>query len=100
MLNLLCVCGNGMGTSTILKVNVKKICDANGIDASVESCAFSEAMTYLNTTDLVLTSPEWSEMLPPSDAKIVETMNLIDTEEITEKLLAAVKEYFPDELKK
>ena len=57
-------------------------------------------MTYLNTTDLVLTSPEWSEMLPPSDAKIVETMNLIDTEEITEKLLAAVKEYFPDELKK
>ena len=39
-------------------------------------------------------------MLPPSDAKIVETMNLIDTEEITEKLLAAVKEYFPDELKK
>ena len=56
MLNILCVCGNGMGTSTILKINVKKICDENGIDATVESCAFSEAMTYLGTTDLILTS--------------------------------------------
>ena len=87
-----------MGTSTILKINVKKICDENGIDATVESCAFSEAMTYLGTTDLILTSPEWSEMLPPNDAKLVEIMNLIDTDEITPKLIEAVKESFPDEL--
>ena len=24
MINVLCVCGNGMGTSTITKINVKK----------------------------------------------------------------------------
>lgn len=99
MLNILCVCGNGMGTSTILKINVKKICDQNRIDANVESCAFGEAMTYLTTTDLVLTSPEWSSMLPLSSAKIVETKNLIDVNEVTEKLVGAVKEYYPNELK-
>ena len=47
MINILCVCGNGMGTSTILKINIKKICDKHGIDASVESCAFGEALSYL-----------------------------------------------------
>ena len=36
MINILCVCGNGMGTSTILKINIKKICDKHGIDANVE----------------------------------------------------------------
>lgn len=58
MINILCVCGNGMGTSTILKINIKEICEKHGIDANVESCSFGEAMTYLTTTDLVITSPE------------------------------------------
>ncbi|MCI6795459.1 MAG: PTS sugar transporter subunit IIB [Lachnospiraceae bacterium] len=97
MLNVLCVCGNGMGTSTILKINVKKICDANKIDAIVDSCAFSEAMTYLFNTDIVLTSPEWAEMLPPSNAHIVKMKNLVDMQEISDKLLAEVKENFPEE---
>lgn len=99
MLNLLCVCGNGMGTSTILKLSVKEICDRNGIDANVESCSFGEAMMYIQTTDLVVTSPEWSDMLPPSDAVIVKTRNLIDKPAVEAALLEAVKEHFPNEIK-
>lgn len=99
MINILCVCGNGMGTSTILKINIKKICDKHGIDASVESCAFGEALSYLPNTDLVITSPEWSSMLPPSNAVLVQTKNLIDTDGVEKTLLEAVKEHFPDELK-
>lgn len=98
MINILCVCGNGMGTSTILKINIKNICDENNIDAQIESCAFSEAMAYASNTDLILTSPEWSGMLPPSNAVVVETMNLIDTKEVSEALIGAIKEHFPDEL--
>lgn len=99
MLNILCVCGNGMGTSTILKISVKKICSENNINVNVESCSFGEAMSYITTTDLVLTSPEWAGMLPPSKAVIAETKNLIDKKAVTETLLAAVKEHFPDEMK-
>ncbi len=98
MLNILCVCGNGMGTSTILKISVKDICAKNGINCSVESCAFGEAMAYIMNTDLVLTSPEWSSMLPDSDAIIVETKNLIDKAAVEEVLVAAVKEHFPNEI--
>lgn len=100
MLNILCVCGNGMGTSTILKVSVRNICAEHNIDCNVESCSFGEAMSYIVNTDLVLTSPEWASMLPPSNAIVAETRNLIDTKAVTETLLAAVKEHFPDELKK
>ncbi|HIR92869.1 MAG TPA: PTS sugar transporter subunit IIB [Candidatus Egerieimonas intestinavium] len=98
MLNILCVCGNGMGTSTILKISVKNICEEHHINASVESCSFGEAMSYLTNTDIVLTSPEWAGMLPPSQAVIAETKNLIDTPAVTETLLKAVKENFPNEI--
>ena len=99
MISILCVCGNGMGTSTILKISVKNICSKNNIDSNVESCSFGEALSYLPNTDLVLTSPEWASMLPPSDAKIVEMQNLIDAPQVEKVLMDAIKEYFPDEIK-
>lgn len=99
MLNILCVCGNGMGTSTILKISVKNLCTKNNIDANVESCSFGEALSYLPSTDLVLTSPEWSSMLPVSNVVIAETKNLIDTASVEKTLLDAIKEHFPNEMK-
>ena len=100
MINILCVCGNGMGTSTILKINIKKICDKHGIDASVESCAFGEALAYLQNTDIVLTSPEWTAMLPPTNAILAQTKNLVDLEGVRETLMNTIKEHFPEELHK
>lgn len=99
MLNILCVCGNGMGTSTILKINVKKICDSNHIDSTVESCSFGESLSYLPTTQIVLTSPEWSSMLPPNNCVVAQTKNLIDMAGITEALMTAIKTNFPNEIK-
>lgn len=98
MLNLLCVCHNGMGTSMLLKINVTNICNENGISASVEACAHGEAMGFLMNTDIVLTSPEIVEFLPQTDAKIIATTNLMDKAEVTKLLVEAVKEYFPDEI--
>ena len=82
MLNILCVCGNGMGTSTILKINVRRICDENNIDASVESCAFGEALAYLQ------------------NAILAQTKNLVDLEGVRETLMNTIKEHFPEELHK
>ncbi len=98
MLNLLCVCHNGMGTSMLLKINVTNICNENGISATVEACAHGEAMSFLMNTDIVLTSPEIVEFLPATDAKIIATTNLMDKAEVTRLLVDAVKEHFPDEI--
>lgn len=98
MVRILCVCGNGMGTSTILKISVRGICSRNNINASVESCSFGEAFSYLPNTDLILTSPEWAKQIPTSDALIVSIMNLVDSEAVEEALVKAVKEHFPNEI--
>lgn len=99
MLNILCVCGNGMGTSTVLKINVKRICAANNVNAEVESCAFSEAMAYCMTSDIILTSPEWASMIPPSNAVMATTLNLVDYAGIEKTLIDCIKENFPSELR-
>ena len=91
MKNILCICGNGMGTSTILKINIKKICSENNIEANVESCAFSEAMSYLPMTDIIITSPEWADMIPKGTVKIVTVKNLIDSKQVKEALLGSMK---------
>ena len=87
-----------MGTSMLLKINVNNICNENGINASVEACAHGEAMTYVMNTDVILTSPEIVEMLPPNDCKIVATPNILNKDEVTELLVACVKENFPNEI--
>ena len=37
MISILTVCGNGIGSSLMLKMKIEEICAENGIDAQVES---------------------------------------------------------------
>ncbi|MCI1965789.1 MAG: hypothetical protein LKJ17_06625 [Oscillospiraceae bacterium] len=99
MLNLLCVCGNGMGTSTLLKITVREVCEELKIDADVDSCSAGEAPSYMMQTDMILTAPEWAEMLTtPPNVVMCTSTNLIDKKIIREMLEKTVKEHFPDEL--
>lgn len=98
MLNIVCVCHNGMGTSMLLKINVNNICIENGISASVDACAHGEAAGFLMNADIVLTSPEIVEMLPPTEAQILQTTNMLDKATVTELLVNCVKEHFPSEI--
>ncbi|GAA0176694.1 PTS ascorbate transporter subunit IIB [Clostridium sediminicola] len=101
MLRILCVCGNGMGTSTILKINVSTICQELGIEHHIESCSAGEATTFAMQTDLLITSPEWERMIMiPPHVKVATTLNLIDTVAMKELILKACKEHFPEELNK
>lgn len=100
MLQILSVCGNGMGTSTILKINIRKICAKHHINANVESCSFGEALSYLSNTDIIITSPEWAKKIPHNEAVSIQVKNLVDNKLIEEKLLEVVQNQFPDEIKK
>lgn len=87
-----------MGTSMLLKINVNNICIENGISASVDACAHGEAAGFLMNADIVLTSPEIVEMLPPTEAQILQTTNMLDKATVTELLVNCVKEHFPSEI--
>ena len=97
MINVLCVCGNGMGTSTITKINVKKICVNHNIDANLESCSFGEALSFLPTTDIVISTPEWVSTLPPGNYEKIVVKNIFDNETIDKFLVQLMKDNFPDE---
>lgn len=88
-----------MGTSTLLKLMLKDICAKNGIEALIDSCAFGEAMGYLMDKDIIITSPEWKNMIPQFDGEFVIVKNLMNKEIVAEGLLSVVKEKYPNELK-
>ena len=97
MLRLLCVCGNGMGTSTILKIKLKGICDRLGVNAQVESCSAGEALAFASNTDIILTTPEWGNMIKyPEEVVLITAVNLMDEKLIEEKLSEAFKTHFAD----
>lgn len=98
MLNIVCICHNGMGTSMLMKINVTNICNDNGISASVEACAHGEALSFLVNADIVLTSPDILEFLPACDAQILTTNNMLNKTEVNELIVNCVKEHFPDEM--
>ena len=97
MMKVLAVCGNGMGTSTITKINVKKICDAHHIDANLESCSFGEALSYLPSTDIVISTPDWISMLPSGSYNSIQVKNLLDNKTIETALVGLLKEKYPNE---
>lgn len=98
MINIVCVCHNGMGTSMLAKINISNICSENNINANIEACAHAEVMSFLPLADVVITTPEILEFIPETDVKVITTKNILDKEETAELLVACVKENFPDEI--
>ena len=56
MLNIITVCGNGIGSSLMLKMKIEEICEENGIAAQVESLDFNAAQGH--PCDLIITVKE------------------------------------------
>ncbi|GKX29867.1 PTS ascorbate transporter subunit IIB [Vallitalea longa] len=99
MIRILSICGNGMGTSTIIKIKVKGICKKLGIDVVVDSCSAGEAASFTSNTDLIITTPEWGKMIRyPEGTVLITLVNLMDEKTLTDKLVNTVKENFPDEI--
>ena len=59
MISVLTVCGNGIGSSLMLKMKIEEICAENGIDAQVESIDFNAAQG--RKADLIVTVKELAE---------------------------------------
>ena len=98
MVNIVCVCHNGMGTSMLAKINISNICSENNIDANVDACSHAEVMSFLPLCDIIITTPEILEFIPETDKKIITTKNVLDKEETAKLLIECVKENFPDEI--
>lgn len=90
-MKIIAVCGMGIGTSVLLKMNTEKVLRTLGIDAEVEAADIGVARGMARDAELVLTSEDLVSEIGEVDARVIVINNFFDQAEITEKLKAALE---------
>jgi PTS system ascorbate-specific IIB component len=85
-MNILCVCGNGIGTSVLLKINVEQVAADMDLDVNVTTSDAGSAKGTANQSDLVLTSPQLAAELEGVDVPVETIENFMDQQEVKDVL--------------
>jgi len=87
---ILAVCGMGLGSGLILRMQAEKALRELGVQADLEVADIGTARALAPTADLILTSEELAQQLGGVKPRIVTITNFIDLREMVEKLGAAL----------
>lgn len=90
-MKIVAVCGMGIGTSVLLKMNAEKVLQDLGIDADIEAADIGVARGAAQTAQIVLTSEELASEIGDVPAEVIVIENFFDLDEIHKKLSAAVR---------
>lgn len=84
MKKVLIVCGNGLGSSFIVEMNVKKIVAELGKEAEVGHTDFTTAKS--EHADLIIAAKDIADQLSSHSAQVFGLTNLLDNAKIKEIL--------------
>jgi PTS system ascorbate-specific IIB component len=84
------ICGAGIGSSGILKVNAERVLRKLDIDATVVAADIDSVRDVAADAQVILTSAEFVEAIGATFADVIVVENYFDTEELTAKLEAAL----------
>lgn len=91
MIKVLAACGNGMGSSMIIKMKIEKVLKDMGVDHNIHHSSVGEAKSQVNDFDLILVAkPFVNEFNSNGKAKVVGLVNLLSEAEIREKVTEAL----------
>jgi PTS system ascorbate-specific IIB component len=92
MLKVLAACGNGMGSSQIIKMRIEQVLKEMGLDFSVDHASVGEAKGQAKNYDLVLVANQLVKEFQnvPESCKVVGLINLLSAQEIKEKVMIAL----------
>lgn len=94
-MKLLVCCGNGAGTSMMIKLNVEKVAKKMGLDVSeIRHCAVSEGKSAASQYDIVLCSKNFTNMFADAEkkgTKVVGLKNVMSAKEIEEGLRSVIE---------
>lgn len=85
-MRILAVCGMGLGSSLLLKMNIEKILEQENIKGSVEVKDLGSIQGEI--ADFIFASDEIGQKIE-HPAEIISIKNLTDKNEIKEKVIAA-----------
>lgn len=90
-MKIIAVCGMGIGTSVLLKMNTEKVLRKLGVDADVEAADIGVARGMARDAEIVLTSQELVSEIGSVDAEVIVIENFFDLVEIEDKLSDALE---------
>ncbi|GEP63558.1 MULTISPECIES: PTS sugar transporter subunit IIB [Clostridium] len=89
-MEILTVCGNGIGSSLMLAMKIEEICRENNIKANVESTDFNSAQG--KKADLIITVKELAQQFDNRDVAVVRSY--INKKKITEDVLEIIRKKY------
>jgi len=84
------ICGAGIGTSGILKVNAERALQRLGLSATVVAADVASVARVAADAQVILTSAEFVEAIGTTRADVIVVENYFDGEELALKLEAAL----------
>lgn len=85
-MKIVAICGVGLGTSGILKVNAERVLDRLGIDADVTASDVASVATAAADAQVILASPELVDRIGATNADVIVVENYFDLDELERKL--------------
>lgn len=89
-MKIVTICGAGIGSSGILKVNAERVLRKLDIEATVVAADIGSVKDVASDAQVILTSPEFVDAIGSTFADVIVVENYFDTAELTAKLEAAL----------
>jgi len=89
MLKIVTVCGNGIGSSLLLRGKIEEICREEGLEVSVESADFNSASSL--QPDLIITVDEFAAQFDAAQPVAI-VRSYINKAQIKEDALDKIKQ--------
>jgi PTS system ascorbate-specific IIB component len=89
-MKILAVCGMGLGSALVLRMQAEKALKQLGMTAELEVTDIGTARAIAPSADLILTSEELAQQLGTVKPQVVTISNFIDLDEMVTKLRAAI----------
>lgn len=92
---ILAVCGNGQGSSMMMKMKIGQYLEKKGIPHIMDSCAVSDYKSKLTATDIIVSSKHLSSEMDPGDGKfILGVQNMLNPNSFGDELLDIIHTNF------
>lgn len=91
MIKVLAACGNGMGSSLIIKMKIEKVLKDMNLQFSVHHASVGQAKSEAGSYDLILVGkPFVAEFKASAKTKVIGLVNLLSEQEIKDKVSEAL----------
>ena len=92
---ILAVCGNGQGSSMMMKMKIGKYLEGRGISHVMDSCAVSDYKGKLSATDIIVSSNHLSAQMEVSaDKAILGVQNMLNANSFGDELVDIINTKF------